>query len=240
MNTVAGNGLSLTTIPAVGTLTGTAFQVGGIATLDRTYQEATAGASAYFIFQCYYASPVKDFKAWASVRDMLNYNDLFTNRTRPWVDQRDPQRTLYYIPTHVVYYQDDKNPASSTFGWPLFELWGPPTQVLTYQLYGYRKGVALVDPGDELPMALGEDCVMARARKYAYEWAEANREKASQNYIVLKRDADADYTRLWKQYRRDDRNMLDAFHTKFRRSRAFPTYEPSYNAQTGYANPGAA
>ena len=133
---------------------------------------------------------------------------------------------------------------------------------MTYQLYGYRKGFVLVNgvptpisasslasgqavpmvlPSDDLPTALGEDCVMAKARKYAYEWAEANPApgvKRAPNFIVLKRDADADFTKLYKSYRKDDRAMVDAFHTKFRASRPYPNYDGSYNSISGIANPG--
>jgi hypothetical protein len=247
-----------------GTQTGVAAQLGAIVTLDRNYQEPTAVASGYSIFQCYYVSPVPDFKSWASeqIRDMTNYNVLYTNKTRGWVNERDPQRTFYYIPTHVIPYQNDMNPVSATYGWPMFEIWGAPTYVLTWQLYGYRKGFvlvngvpapvsttslasgapqALVNPSDDLPTALGEDCVMAKARTSAYSWAEANRrpEDGRRNFIQLKKDDDALYARLWKDYRRDDRERVDAWHTKFRRSQAWPNREPSYNAIAGVASPGA-
>lgn len=238
---VASDGQSLTLTSTAGTQTDVAYAMGAIVTLDRSYQEATVSASAYTIFQCYYVSPVQDFKAWASIRDMVNYNDLFFNKTRNWIDLQDPQRTFYYIPTHVVYYQNDMNPASSTYGWPMFELWGAPTYALTYQLYGYRQGMPLVSPTDTVPIGIGEDCVMAKARKYAYEWSESNREKVngSGNFMGLKKDADVDFEILVRSYRHQDRSMIDAFHTKFRRSRAFPYAEPTYNAIAGVASPGA-
>lgn len=260
--TVANDGLSGTFTTSPGNHSGAAFQVGAVALLDRNYQEVTAAASGYTVFQCYYVSPVPDFKAWASVRDMLNYNELYTNKTREWINLRDPQRTFYYIPTHVVYYQNDMNPVSATYGWPMFEMWGAPTYVLTWQLYGYRKGFtlvngvpmpisttslasgapqALVQPSDDLPTALGEDCVMAKARYYAYEWAEANRVKGdiNRNFLQLKNGALTEYSRLYRDYRRDDRATSDAWHTRFRRSQAWPNRDPSYNAIAGVASPGA-
>lgn len=235
---VAGDGLSLVLTSSAGSQSGATFQVGGIATLDRSYQEPTASAASYSIFQCYFASPVQDFKGWASIRDMVNYNDLYFTNTREWIDLRDPQRTWYQIPTQVVFYQNDLNPASSMYGWPMFEVWGPPTYVLTYQLYGYRKGLALSSPADEIPSCLGEDCVMAKARKYAYEWSEANPQPGlrSANLVTLKRDADLDFTRLYRQYRMQDREMQDAFHTKFRRNRAYPSGVGTYNTITGIAS----
>lgn len=250
---------ALTLTTSAGSQSGAAFQVGGVATLDRLYQESTATDSAYAILQCYYASPVQDFRGWASIRDMLNYNDLFFNKDRAWGDTIDPQRTFYYIPTNVWFFQNDLNPNSSTYGWPLFEIWGAPTYQLTYQLWGYRSGykvtngmeVPLVGPGcsldstsnpsASLPQGIGEDVVMAKARKYAYEWAEANRNKmeGGQNFVTLKRDSDVDYNKLFRDYRKQDRALYDAFHVHFRRSRAFPGVEPAYNAIAGVASPGA-
>ena len=251
----------LTLTSSAGTQSGVAFSTGATMTLDRPYQEISSANQGYSIFQCYYVSPVPDFKDWASIRDMVNYNHLFTNKKREYFDQMDPQRTFYYIPTHVAFYQNDQNPNSSTYGWPMFEMWGAPTYQLTYQLYGYRKGfvltngvptpisasslgsglpVALVNPSDDLPTALGEDCVMAKARYYAYEWAEANRVKGDRigNYLQLKNGALVEYSRLYKDYRRDDRATTDAWHTKFRRTRNWPNREPSYNAIAGVASPG--
>lgn len=230
--------LVLTT--SAGAQSGATFQMGGIATLDRNYQEATAATSGYAILQCYYVSPVSDLKGWDAVVDMLNYNPLYLNKDRPWINQIDPQRTFYYIPTHVVPYQVDQNPNSSTYGYQMFEMWGWPTYQLTWQLYGYRKGTPLVNPDDEIPIQIGEDCVMAKARYYGYEWAEANRENARTggNLLQLKRDAQIEHELLVRQYRRDDRNLVDAWYTKFRRSRSLPNREPSYNAIAGVASPG--
>src|ERR1700732_3189148 len=47
-------------------------------TLDRTYQEPSAAGSSYSIFQCYYAAPVQDWRAWLAIRDMVNFNWLIT------------------------------------------------------------------------------------------------------------------------------------------------------------------
>lgn len=264
--TVAANGIIDPTHLTLTTSAGTQaspvdFSTGAIAILDRAYQEPTVANQGYSIFQCYYVSPVPDFKGWAEIRDMTNYNYLFTNKTRAYFDQRDPQRTFYYIPTHVAFYQNDQNPNSATYGWPMFEMWGAPTYQLTYQLYGYRKGfvlvngvpapvsnsslgsgqpVAMVNPSDDLPTALGEDCVMAKARYYAYEWAEANRIKGERigNYLQLKKEALVEYSRLYRDYRRDDRATTDAWNTRFRRSRDWPNREPSYNSIAGVASPG--
>jgi hypothetical protein len=128
-----------------------------VLTLDRNYQEPTNASTPYTILQCYYASLVPDFWTWISVRDIVNFNDLITTVKRAQFDLWDPQRTLWYIPTHVAPYELDLNPASSTYQYQLFELWGQPQYVLTYQLYLLRKGQDLVNPNDTLPPQIGED-----------------------------------------------------------------------------------
>jgi hypothetical protein len=275
-NQVVFNGAASTAINAIGfvpsTVTQRQFRIGvgtiyniwawdgvNTATLDRNYQESSASGSAYTIFQCYYASPVQDFRSWASIRDMINYNDLWFNKDRSWGDLIDPQRTFYYIPTHVWFYQNDQNPNSATYGWPLFEIWGAPTYQLTYQLWGYRSGFtvsngaevplvgpissvdASINPRTALPQGIGEDVVMPKARQYAYGWAEANREKIDgrQNFLALKNGDEKEYLKQRAVYRKQDRALYDAFHTRFRRSRVFPGTEPTYNAISGVATPGA-
>jgi hypothetical protein len=126
----------------------------------------------------------------------------------------------------------------------MFELWGAPQSVLPYQLYGLRKGVDLVAPADELPPAIGEDCVMALARKYAYEWAEANKSDTGSGYYAAGPDfkfligeAKADYTRLFKEYRRADRETVDNWFS-IRRSNLYGTFFAHYNSVTGTGGPG--
>lgn len=215
----------------------------GVATLDRNYQEVSNPASSFMVFQCYYAAPMKDFWQWISVRDMVNWNDLITTLKRSEIDQFDPQRTCYYIPTHVVPYQSDMNPASPTYMWPMFELWGVPQYTLTYQLYGLRKGAELAQPTDVLPPQVGEDCVMALTKKYCYEWAEANKSderSMGSDYRFLMGDTMADYKRLFSEYRRQDRAMIDNFRTKLRRTWSYPNLFGWYSSIAGAASPGAA
>jgi len=214
----------------------------GVATLDRPYQEPTAAGQPYMVFQCYYPAPVKDFFQWISVRDMVNWNNLITTWQRGEVDRKDPQRTYYFIPTHVVPYQTDMNPVSPTYTWPMFELWGIPTYVLTYQLYFIRKGLDLVNPTDCLPPVIGEDVVMALSRKYGYEWAEANKSDSratGSDFRFLIGDAMADYQRLFREYRRQDRALVDNFRTRLERHWTWPSDMGWYQSISGYASPGA-
>jgi hypothetical protein len=211
-------------------------------TLDRPYIEASVAAASYSIFQCYYPTPMSDFWSWVSVRDMTNFQDLFTDRyTRGQLDEMDPQRTWYYFPTDVCYYQIDQNPASPTAGNPMFELWGAPQSALPYQLYGLRKGTPLVNPSDTLPFAVREATVLALARKYAYEWAEANKGDSPRNqgpdFRFLIGEAKADYDRLFRADRKDDRSQVDNFFS-VRRSGLYGKFLAYYSSVTATGFPG--
>lgn len=211
-------------------------------TLDQPYAEATNAAATCSIFQAYYPAPMLDFGTWVSVRDMQNFLDLYTDRyTRAQLDELDPQRTWYYFPTDVVYYTQDQNPNSPTFMFPLFELWGNPQSNFVWQLYGLRKGVDLVNDTDVLPPAVGEDCVLALARKYAYEWAEANKGDNPRNsgpdFRFLMAQAEGDYKRLFKDYRKEDRETVNNFFS-VQRSGLYGKYFGIYNSISGTAYPG--
>jgi hypothetical protein len=266
-NTVVFNSSAATAINAIGLFPSSViarqFRVGigtiyniwkwdgvNTATLDRKYQEASGSNIPYAIYQAYYPSPVKDFWTWLNVRDIVNFNDLITNRNRDWIDLKDPQRSIYYIPTHVVPYQLDLNPDSPTYQYPMFELWGQPQYQLTYQLAGLRKSWPLVNPTDTLPQQVGEDCVMSLARYYGYQWAEANYQREwgpKPNYTWLMREEVSNdrrrgvgiYNRLFAEYRMQDRSTMDNFKTRLRRGWSFPNADGWYSSIAGQATPGA-
>jgi hypothetical protein len=211
-------------------------------TLDRNYQESSVSGSGFMIFQCYYPAPMEDFLTFTSVRDTVNFIDLFINRkTRAQIDEDDPQRTWYYFPTDVVGYQADQNLASPTYRWPMFELWGAPLYQLTYQLYGIRRGVPLANNSDVLPPAIGEDCVVALGRKYAYEWAEANKgdlpRNAGPDFRFLITQADKEYQTLYREYRKDDMETINNYFAIMRSGLYGKTFA-YYNAISGTAFPG--
>ena len=211
-------------------------------TLDRPYAEASAVGSAYSIFQSYYPAPFQDFKTWLSVRDPINNWKLNTTRNHDWLDERDAQRQNFRQPTHVVPFELDKNPASSTFGWMLFELWGQPQFQLPYILYGTRKGMPLVQDTDTLPNAIGEDCIVALAKSYAYEWADANKgdlsRMAGSDFRFLMGKAESDYARLYKEYRREDRELCDNWLATRQCDYSSGMDQGYYNAIAGVASPG--
>ena len=236
---------------AIDTTTPTAV----VLTLDRPFAESSASASPYQIGQWYYAAPVSDFKAWINVRDMVNFNDLITTKSRAWVDDRDPQRTISYIPSHCVPYQVNQNPDPGAPGYKrlLFELWGQPAYQLTYQLAYIRTGVGmLVNNSDDVPPQIGEDCILSLGRYYAYQWGEANWQPAwgtKPNFMFLMRQEVCNdrrpgrelgvYNRLFGEYRLQDRNAVNNFTTRLRRNSGVDP-QGFYNSISQSANPGRA
>jgi hypothetical protein len=211
-------------------------------TLDRPFQEAGGSAVTYSIFQCYFPAPVPDWYCFVSVRDFVNFIDLYIDRyNRADLDEMDPQRTWYYFPTDVVPYTLDLNPSSPTYRTMMYELWGAPQSQLVYNILGLRKGMPLVNPTDTLPPQVGEDCVMALGRKYAYEWAEANKGNNPRNmgpdFRFLLGEAKADYKRLFQDYRRQDREAVDNFFSN-QRSTLYGKFFAEYNSLTMTAYPG--
>lgn len=215
----------------------------GVMTLDRPYAEASAAGSPYMVYQCYYPAPYQDHLTWISIRDMENYNDLRTLTTRAELDGRDPQRSIFYLPTDCAYYQQNQNPNSDSYGCPTFELWGQPQYVLPYQLYAIRRGTPLVNDGDNLPPAIGEDCVIALGKGYAYEWAEANKGElpraAGSDFRFLQGKTMKDYERLVREYRKDDRELVDNWYSVRRHRGWLPNIDGYFNAIANTANPGS-
>lgn len=211
-------------------------------TLDRVYGEATNIAAEYSIYQVYYPAPYQDHLRFISIRDMQNFIDLFIDKTRAMIDATDPQRSWYYFPTDVVYYQQNQNPNASTYLWPMYELWGAPTYALNYQLYGIRRGPNLTLNTDVLPPAVGEDCVIEKAKWYAYQWAEANKGEMPKNqgadFKFLMGESQNEYTRLFKDYRRQDRETVNNWFA-VRRISMYGKYFAYYNSVGGTAYPGA-
>jgi hypothetical protein len=210
-------------------------------TVDRMYGEISATTVSYQIYQVYFPSPTKTFLRFISVRDMQNFIDLNIVMTREELDAQDPQRNWYYFPTYVVPYKPDNRPNSATAGYMLHELWGAPQYSLNYQLLYIDKLPDLSNPGDNLPPAIGEDVVMAKARVYAYEWAEGNKGAIERNqgpdFRFLMGAAQREYETLFKNYRREDRETADNFFSAYKQG-VYGRFWSSYNSIAGVANPG--
>jgi hypothetical protein len=218
----------------------------GVVTLDRPYMDQSVVNGAYSIYQVYYPAPMQDFLTWISVRNMAMFLDLILTASRAMVDAQDPQRSWYQFPTHVVPYGMDIRGAgtptpSATLDFPLFELWGQPVTPFSYTCYGIRKGVPLVNPGDKLPVQIPQELVMAKARYYAYEWAEANKDMSPRSsgpdYRFLMAQTDNVYQKLLKQYRRQDKEYVDLWFS-LRKIQAAPWLFGQYNTIAGVASYG--
>lgn len=191
----------------------------GAATLDRMYADSPSGAGqSYTVYQVYYVPPYADFLTWKSVRNPSMFLDLGLDMTRAEVDARDPQRSWYQFPTEVVPFGVDTrgtgtDNASATLGYPLFELWGQATTPFAYQCYGIRRGPDLSAPSDTLPFAIPEHLVLAKARRYAYEWAEANKEMSPRSqgpdFRFLMGATEEEYKKELTKYRRQDKELVD-------------------------------
>jgi hypothetical protein len=211
--------------------------VSGVTTLDRPYADQTAGAGCgYQLYQVYYPAPYKDFLTWISVRNPSMFLDLNLTTTRAEIDAMDPQRTWYQFPSRVVPWGVDlrglgTTTPSATLGYRLFELWGQAVTPFTYQCYGIRVGAPLVNPTDTLPPNIDEELVLAKAKHYAYEWAEANKDMSPRSsgpdFRFLMAQTDAEYIKLLTLYRKQDKEFVNNWLT---------TRMPTEMGRFGYFN----
>lgn len=215
--------------------------VSGAATLDRIFADPSGVGVTFSVYQNYYVPPFKDHLAWISIRNMSMFLDMILTATKEEIDELDPQRSWYQFPTHVIPFSQDTRGAgtpnaSATLGYMMFELWGIPYNPFTYDCYGLRRGADLVNPTDTLPFqvgtSFGEELVMARARFYAYEWAEANKDAAPRNqgpnFQFLMGAANDTFKGLLVRYRKQDKELVNNW---------FSVRRPGYASKAfGYYN----
>lgn len=149
----------------------TAFDGSVTLTLDRAYTGATAAASTYEIYQCYYKTPVKDFLRWRSLHNPLQgyrFRRRNLHRKQEEINRRDPQRGSSGTPMWAAAYKH------SIDGYPLFELWPHPTSASnSLMCVAQRRGVDL-GATEDCPEAIPADLLAVATRLQAYEWALAN------------------------------------------------------------------
>lgn len=176
------------------------YQPGGVATLDRAYQETTNATSAYVLLRCY-VSPPADFLRFISISDPLrgwplSFGPRWTQQT---LDRMDSQRATSGDPRifATFVYRD---------GHTQYEIWPHPIVGRTLLTEYRKRGIDLV-AGDVIPDAIGMDLLMSRAKYRAYEFGAAKAATASkaQIYIALKRDAKADYDEQLHRYIKNDK-----------------------------------
>lgn len=190
----------------------------GAALLDRVFGDIGGVGLTCQVYQQLYAAPFKDHRAFISVRNPQQFVDLGLDMTRAAVDQVDPQRSYYNYPTEVIPWGVDTRGAgtanaSATLGFQLFELWGQPIAPFVYHCYGVRNGLDLVAPTDALPEPLSEQFLMPKARYWAYEWCEANKDMTPRStgpdWKFLMGSAEAEYIKERTIYRRIDKEFVN-------------------------------
>ena len=214
-------------------------------TLDRPFIDFVASPSSlgYMIYQAYYPVPVADFNRYLSVKDMVNGSWLGLTTTRREIDVDDPQRLYFSFPRMLVDFATDQRPNSATPGFMMQELYPHPVSPVGYQTYFLRDGTDLVKESDTLPSPITEEFVLLRAKLFAYEWAEGNRDPAeargqNADYTFLIKLAQAEFEDKKKSVRRKDRNRVDAFVSKMYRF-GDRTRLPYYSSIAGRAYSGS-
>lgn len=212
------------------------------ATLDRPYTDASANNTNFAIGSWYMMVPYSDFVRFLAVVDMIDFQVLNLARTAEDIKRIDPQLTMYFWPTDVVAYERELNNNSANYGFMKYMMWGLPQVQRTYQLLGIREGLDLVNPTDTLPFCIGEDMVLALAKCYAYEWAEAskvdNPRDQGPDFKFLIGMEQANYKRLYKEYRMRDREAVDNWFISYRRPNVFAYDAPYYQSIGNVAWPG--
>jgi hypothetical protein len=151
-------------------------------TLDRPWMEPTQGpGQSYYIYQAYFAAPVKDFRKFIEVRDTMNDFRLnFWGMTQSELAVRDPQRTNFSDPDYVVAAGIDNRVGSSTFGYQLFELWPQQLSYVPYSFSYRRRGIIPETPQDfytlSPPYPLTDEIVRWRSINVLYQYKSAQME----------------------------------------------------------------
>jgi hypothetical protein len=149
-------------------------------TLGQPYVDpAQSAGTGYSIMLNYPIAPVQDFLWFESITDPVSGYQIKTTLTREYVDSCDPQRfqsgwPIAFIPHDIYPY-----PNLAYSGWPRIEMWPAPVSGYTYIGTYYRSGAMFSAPGATVPLQLGEDVVLAKAKYYAYEWALANQNRSA-------------------------------------------------------------
>lgn len=217
-------------------------------TLDRPWMESFNGPGmSYMIYQCYFVSPVKDFRKFIEIRDTRNAFRLnFWTMTEAELAVRDPQRTQFADPGFVVPAGVDQRPNSATLGWPMFELWPQQLSWVPYSFSYRRRGVVPTTYNDFLttspPYPLTEELVRWRALEVLYQWKEAQRDKSDargsgSNWIILSQMAQKEYAAILDKILAVDLNLNAEEFTRIE-GRGRPLSNAAYSNQIGGLNIG--
>lgn len=199
-------------------------------TLDRPWMEPPSGSGiTYFIYQAYFAVPVKDFRKFTFIMDTtFNAPVDYTKYSLADLGTIDPQRVRFgpTVPTFAVAIGADQRPQSSTLGYPMFEIWPHNLSLMPYT-FGYkRRGPQLVNLADEVPTPLTEELVLHRTREILYLYKEAQTGEqvargSGADWKFLSQASAAEYQKVLKQIRAIDANLHQDFVTRgFSKSRS--------------------
>lgn len=191
--------------------------VGSTLTLDRPFIDPAGSGQSYLCYQCYYTSPVQDFKRWLDWRDMTNGQWLSIYESRREVNIGDPKRLYFAFPYWVLDYAVDTRAGSSTLGWPMYELYPNPLSVVSYMRWWVRFGPDLAQqPNETPPYPITDKLLFARSRMRGWAWAEANKKPdmprgAGADYKFLASEAEAEYEEELKVIGKTDRDLIELF-----------------------------
>lgn len=225
-----------------------------VITLDRPWLEPTNGpGQPYMIYQAYFVAPVKDFRKFIEMRDTTNSAPIdFWSMTQAELAIRDPQRTEFADPDFCVPAGIDYRPNSSTYGYPMFELWPQQLDYLPYSFSFRRKGIAGYPGGLPesfqdfqtyvLPEPITHQLLDYKTRVELYEYKEAQRDKqeargSGANWILLAQRAQSNYEDILDKLIAIDLNLNGEAFTRLP-GRASPISNAPYSNQLGQLNLG--
>jgi hypothetical protein len=166
-------------------------------TLDRPIMEPSGTLTTYMVYQCYFGPPPQaiqpdgsaDFNRWISVLDPINGFALDQDKSKAWLDIRDPQRTTTDLACYLFDYK-----ASGSAQVPLSEFWPHPTSGQEYVCLYKSRGLPFTAGNQPLPQVIPDSLVLDRAlAKYVYRWAAINAGRdpklAKTNWLALQQNA---------------------------------------------------
>ena len=125
----------------------------------------------------------------------------------------------------------------------MFELWGQPQYSLVYQLYGIQHRAARKRYGHAAAThRRGRgDCARQFLRLPVAEGTKGDMPRnVGADFKFLIGSTMAEYKRLYRDYRRQDRELVDNWYNVYNRPQVFTNIWGYYNSIGMTANPGAA
>ncbi len=192
-------------------------------TLDRLWMEPQQINGNYMLYQNYFPAPI-GFKKWLAIMDSTNNNAMdWWTKTQADLAEEDAERQIFDQPLYVVPYKQDTRPGSATIGQMLYELWPGPLGALPYTFKCLCNWPPLVNKSDTLPFPITDEIVKFRATELLSLWKEMQKgdemERGSgTDWHFAMQAARAEYDNRLKKIRLRDRDLVELFFTRMRRS----------------------